>query len=320
MVTLVCGVADEAPIAMLIKSLKKKKMDYLVIDQRTMAEAVKLRWQVTERGIAGKLRIGEDTIDIREIRSVYHRFVDPADMPGDNTSPGLVSKTRSVLHSLMDLLDVLPAKVINRRRPMMSNNSKPYQALLIRKAGFLTPETLITNNPNSLTEFASLHGSLIYKSISSVRSIVNTLDDKSSARLDSLQYLPTQFQRKINGHDVRVHVAGRRLFATQIITSATDYRYAGEDDTSVEFKPYTLNVKLRHKCLRLSRISQLPFAGIDLKIDNGKVYCFEINPCPGYSYYQTATGQPISDALADDLSRPRLVNDMSYASSRLRNN
>jgi hypothetical protein len=28
------------------------------------------------------------------------------------------------------------------------------------------------------------------------------------------------------------------------------------------------------------------------------VYCFEVNPSPAYSYYESHTGQPISAALA----------------------
>jgi hypothetical protein len=301
MVTLVCGIADEAPIAMLIRSLQEKGVAFLVLDQRTMADEVQLRWQLTDHGIAGHIRLGTDTIDIHEIHSVYHRFVNSEDIPGTISYPQRLNKARSILHSLMDLLDILPARVVNRRRPMMSNNSKPYQALLIRQAGFAIPQTLITNSPNSLMEFASLHGPLIYKSISSVRSIVTTLDDKSAAKIGSLHFLPTQFQRKIEGYNVRVHVVGQQLFATQILTCATDYRYAVQQEVSAQFKPYELTLELRKKCLHLARICQLPFAGIDLIVDNGKVYCLEVNPSPGYSYYQHATGQPISDALAEYL-------------------
>jgi glutathione synthase/RimK-type ligase-like ATP-grasp enzyme len=43
----------------------------------------------------------------------------------------------------------------------------------------------------------------------------------------------------------------------------------------------------------------LAFAGIDLKITPEKhVYCFEVNPSPAFSYYQSNTGQPIADAVA----------------------
>jgi len=301
-VTLVCGIADEAPVAMLLQSLQKRRVDFLVLDQKLLADQVQLRWQVTNSGIAGHLKVGEETVGMHEIRSVYHRFMNPEDVPGSDSPPQAITKTRSILHSLMNLFDILPARVVNRRRPMMSNNSKPYQALLIRQAGFAIPETFVTNNPSSLLALASSKGPFVYKSISSVRSIVAALDERCADKIESLRLLPTQFQRKIEGFNVRVHVIGRRLFATKILTSATDYRYAIKEGAYANLSPYELTVELRKRCLHLARMFELSFAGIDLIVSTGKVYCLEVNPSPGYSYYQEATGQPISDALANYLA------------------
>ena len=303
MVTLVCGVIDEPPIAMLIKSLRKKGVNFQVLDQETLSEQVKLRWQVDNHGVSGYLKVGNKVINIQEIRSVYHRFMMPEDVAGPGASPQTVNQAQSILHSLMDLFDILPGRIVNRRRPMMSNNSKPYQALLIRQAGFAVPNTIVTNDSRSLIDFDSLHRSLIYKSISSVRSIVAPLDDKSAKKIQSLPYLPTQFQKKIEGYNVRVHCIGQRLFATQILSTATDYRYASLQGGSARFIPYELNSNLRKSCLKLAKICQLSFSGIDLIVNPHKIYCLEVNPSPGYSYYQEATMQPISDALAEYLSR-----------------
>ena len=287
---------------MLIRSLQRMGADFLTLDEESVADQVQLRWQVTDRGVAGQLRVGGVVVDLREIHSVYHRFVDVEMLPEPGRSAEVVSQTRSILHSLMNLFDVLPARMVNRRRPMMSNNSKPYQALLIRQAGFAVPDTLITNNPQSLMEFASSGGPLIFKSVSSVRSIVTTLDPEAAARIESLRYLPTQFQRRIEGFNVRVHVIGRRLFATQVLTPATDYRYAGQQGAWAEFRPFELTAELRKRCLHLARLCGLAFSGIDLMVSRDQVYCLEVNPSPAYSYYQDATGQPISDALAEYLA------------------
>jgi glutathione synthase/RimK-type ligase-like ATP-grasp enzyme len=57
-------------------------------------------------------------------------------------------------------------------------------------------------------------------------------------------------------------------------------------------------------CVNLAAGLGLAFAGIDLKItpDHAGVYCFEVNPSPAFSYYESQTGQPISRAVADYLS------------------
>ena len=112
MVTLVCGMANEAPVAMLIQSLRKKGADFLVLDQETLADQVQLRWQVTDRGLAGHIKVGGEALDIREIRSVYHRFMMPEDAAGTDASIQVVHKARSILHSLMDLFDILPGRVV----------------------------------------------------------------------------------------------------------------------------------------------------------------------------------------------------------------
>ncbi len=302
---LVCGAADEAPVERLLESLRDLGIDHLMLDQRTMVEDARLRWQLRDGVVSGQLRVGAKVVETSDIQSVYHRLVNPEDVLGPDASQQDIDRGRSLLRSLMDLLDILPARVVNRRRPMMSNNSKPYQALLARQAGFAVPETLVTNIPDEVREFAASGGPVVFKSTSSVRSIVQTLDAGSASRVDTVRSLPTQFQRCVDGLNVRVHVVGQRAFATRILTSATDYRYAAREDTTPRFEPYELTDALRKQCLRLARECGLSFAGIDLIVAPAGAVCLEVNPSPGYSYYQDATGQPISTALAEFLARAK---------------
>jgi glutathione synthase/RimK-type ligase-like ATP-grasp enzyme len=53
-------------------------------------------------------------------------------------------------------------------------------------------------------------------------------------------------------------------------------------------------------CRRIAHELGLLHAGIDLReTPDGEWYCFEVNPCPGFLYYERQTGQPISTALAE---------------------
>ena len=57
------------------------------------------------------------------------------------------------------------------------------------------------------------------------------------------------------------------------------------------------------RCRRLAAGVNLPVAGIDLRVTaKGEWYCFEVNPSPGFTYYQDATGQPIAEAIAQFLA------------------
>ena len=63
--------------------------------------------------------------------------------------------------------------------------------------------------------------------------------------------------------------------------------------------PTELPDELGRRCVRLARALDLPFAGIDLKLaPDGGACCFEVNPSPAFSYYESHTGQPIARAVA----------------------
>jgi glutathione synthase/RimK-type ligase-like ATP-grasp enzyme len=203
----------------------------------------------------------------------------------------------------MHWMEVTPARVVNRCSAMGSNSSKPYQAQAIRRAGFEIPETLITNRPDEALRFFEERGEVIYKSISGVRSIVHTLERADLPRLDRIRACPVQFQEKIPGDDVRVHVVADRLFATRIETRATDYRYAGRQvGEAARLEPFELPDDVAERCVAVTAALGLEVAGVDLKrTPDGRYYCFEVNPSPAFSFYQDQTGQPIAHAIAQHL-------------------
>lgn len=205
--------------------------------------------------------------------------------------------------TLIDFLEVSDCRVVNPYSKMASNNSKPYQTQIASQYGFLIPETLITNIPSVVETFWEMYPEIIYKSLSGMRSIVKKMDKTDWEKIHKIKNCPVQFQRRIEGYDVRVHVIGELSVVTRISTSSTDYRYV--DAANGEFtllEPYSLQPEIIDKCIALSKVLGLNFSGIDLRItERGDVYCFEVNPCPGYTYYERNTSQEISTLLAEYL-------------------
>jgi len=302
MAILVCGVESEPPVKLLIEKLKESGLNFILMNQQDLAESVRLRWQLTKKGIEGNIYIGNENIDIREIKGVFLRFMSIEKMPIAKDNPQIIGKTRSIIYGLNDLFDVIPAKIINRRRAMMSNNSKPYQSLFIREAGFSIPKTIVTNSPNNAKKFFENNNSVIYKSVSSVRSIVKTFENDDIEQLFKVRLLPTQFQEKIEGFNVRVHVVAEKTFATRINSGSTDYRYAHNDGECITLEEFQLSDDLKKRCVNLTKKLGLLFAGIDLMINDKNVYCLEVNTSPAYSFYQSWTDQPIAEELANLLS------------------
>jgi ribosomal protein S6-L-glutamate ligase RimK-like protein len=52
------------------------------------------------------------------------------------------------------------------------------------------------------------------------------------------------------------------------------------------------------RCRAVTAAMGFVIAGVDLRCENGTCYCFEVNPSPGFMYYQEQTGQPIDEAIA----------------------
>ena len=90
------------------------------------------------------------------------------------------------------------------------------------------------------------------------------------------------------------------------ISQADDYRYAAQEGADLALEPFELPRALAERLVAISRQMGLLVAGIDLRLTaEGVWFCFEINPSPGFTFYEEATGQPIAAAIADLLSERR---------------
>jgi hypothetical protein len=125
--------------------------------------------------------------------------------------------------------------------------------------------------------------------------------------MQQVRWCPTQFQAFVEGTNVRVHVVGDNVFATAVSTEATDYRYAAlQAGNDADLREVELSDELSEQCVKLTQALGLVFSGIDLKVTPpDEVFCFEVNPSPAFSYYESHTGQPISAAVAHCLMHPK---------------
>lgn len=308
---LLAGIRSEAPLAMVAEALTEIGVPYMVFHQRDFA-TTDIAFAIDRGRVTGRLVTAGRTQWLEEITGVYMRLMDDRQLPEladlDPTDQ-LRASCRRLHEGLMRWAEIAPARVVNRMAPMGSNFSKPYQAQLITRAGFATPETLVTGDPDAALAFRRRHGRVIYKSVSGMRSIVREMTEEDEARLERIRWCPTQFQAFVPGRDVRVHVVGGEIFATAIDSTGTDYRYAQrEQDGDTQLSAVEVDEELAERCRVLARQLGLDFAGIDLRLsEDGSVVCFEVNPCPAYSYYEANTGQPIARALACYLAGARLT-------------
>ena len=303
MVTLLWGLSNDPILSALAEHMAELGAPAILLDQRQVAES-SIRLDV-HPAVSGVLTVGDRAIDLAAVTAVYPRPFDSRRIPSvarAGSGSATWNEALSFDQTMLTWLELTPALVVNRPSAMTVNGSKPLQLMHIRRAGFATPETLITTDPAAVARFRRCHGEVIYKSVSGIRSKVARLLPDDAARLADVSWCPTQFQRYIAGHEYRVHVVGEAVFACQVISEAEDYRYPDEQQ-EVDITPAELPQEVADRCRRMAKSMRLTVTGIDLRHGtDGRWYCLEANPSPGSTYYEEATGQPIGRAVAELLS------------------
>lgn len=298
---LLCGIPTEGPMELVTEACETLGLAHRVVNQRAI-EQVQLEFWTENRDLRALIFVQGEEVALEAVTGIYLRTMDERFLPEVRDLPEFHperSASRDWHERLLGFCEVTAARVANPSSAMASNASKTYQAQSCLAQGFSVPETLVTNDPELVLEFRSRYGRLIFKSVSGVRSIVRELADADLARLERIRRCPTQFQELVEGRDIRVHTVGETVIATGINSASVDYRYAAREGSPAGLEPVELDDEVSERCVALAASLGLPFSGIDLRLaDDGRVICFEVNPSPAYSYYESHTGQPISKELA----------------------
>src|SRR5208282_439036 len=107
--------------------------------------------------------------------------------------------------------------------------------------------------------------------------------------------------------DIRVTVVGKVVFATEIQSqdyeeTETDWRRGGH--VELVYRAHELPREITEKCVCLVRKFGLRFGAIDLILDRKGLYWFlEINPNGQWAWIQNRTGQPIAQAIVNELEK-----------------
>jgi glutathione synthase/RimK-type ligase-like ATP-grasp enzyme len=294
---LLWGLPSDPPMAAVAESLRRAGCPNILLDQRAVL-GTQVEMKVTGE-VAGVLHMADERLDLQRVKAVYLRPYDTRELPsvvGADSGGAAMLHALAVQDMMLSWSELTPALVLNRPNDMAANNSKPHQAQWIESLGFKIPCTLLTTDAEAALQFWRRHGTVIYKSMSGIRSIVSRVTEAHTARFDDIASCPTQFQQYIAGSEYRVHVVGETVFACRIVSAADDYRYSTE---SVDMQICDLPGDVAERCRSLARAMQLPLAGIDLRrTGDGRWYCLEVNSSPGFTYFEHRTGQPIARAIA----------------------
>jgi len=242
----------------------------------------------------------EDTVQVKEGNVVTE------DRFSNNESGG----------AIRSFLSVLNCKWVNRKETVdFLASNKFYQQSIAYQVGLLTPDTLISNDWESVVHFSDPTEGVLLKSIGYIK-----LDDEGRKFLYSQRFsheeiiesekairrcpvFCQEYVQKLCEH--RVMVIGNRVLACRIDSQASEktrvdwrhYDFENVKHTSVE-----LPMIVQENLLRFMREVGLQYGAIDLiETPKGEFVFLEINPSGQWGWIADFANLPIPEAVAEML-------------------
>jgi RimK-like ATP-grasp domain len=296
---LVCGSANDRVVQYTCAGFQRQKCDFRYLNLSSYPVTFRVTWCRSSRSVTGRLSSSDWIVRWNKVTGVFVRYPDLSACQMANNLPA-ESKV-AVLNennlALQAVLESLGCPVINPLSSILSNQSKPYQALLIRESGFRVPLSIVTNDLRESHDFVkACGGRVIAKPMHAGTNRIRAFSLTDFNDYDFSQRPPLHLQKIILGDDIRVHTVGKRCFAVRIRSSELDYHTVERQHLKME--EISLPEEIAHACLRLSARLDLQLAGIDLKeTDDGEYYCFEANPSPEFPFYEVSNKQRIASEI-----------------------
>lgn len=203
------------------------------------------------------------------------------------------------------------AKWINGPAETYRAESKPWQLRQAAKLGFITPATMITNDPDAVVA-TTLGTDVAVKSIDTVLLreagrqyfAYTQLVDWAECATPDLKSAPILVQEFLSPKlDLRVTVLGKHVWTVAIY--ADDNEIHGDwrlkKKSQLSYLPFELPSDVEQMCIDLVEKMHLTYGAIDLVVRNGAYIFIEINPTGEWGWLDSSE-RPIASAIASELA------------------
>jgi len=197
---------------------------------------------------------------------------------------------------------------------------KSLTSLILRDNNINTPDTWIFRGDKNLYEKVDKllkKNILIYKPLfgsqgENIVKIKNIDDLKKIESSTNIYYLQKFIETKPS-HDYRVLIISNKK--NRKIYSMARYGKTFINNVSAggECTPIALGKEIIEKSIKVSKLFQLPFCGIDLIKERDKIYVIEINSVPAWKGLQSITKDNISESITDILFKSIAQNKQIYS-------
>ncbi|WP_088243966.1 ATP-grasp domain-containing protein [Calothrix rhizosoleniae] len=235
-------------------------------------------------------------LNIQNIHSVYWRTFSGVYVPEFKDSRQQRVAYNDSMSTLRTLMQVGSTKWINSWQAYQFHKEKPLQLSTARQVGATIPPTLISNNPQQVTEFCQNYEKVIFKPVyGGAHTQVVTKAHLEPQRLKmTLSLAPVTIQEYIPGTNIRSYVIADSVYSAEIRSPSVDFR----EDLDAELIPIELPDSIKKQCLAIAKAFMLEWTAIDWRVKPTGEYIFlEANPSPMFIHFERQTGFPITEKL-----------------------
>ncbi|WP_216355944.1 MvdC/MvdD family ATP grasp protein [Streptomyces sp. MP131-18] len=263
----------------------------------------------------GALTGASRALALEGLRAVWWRKPTPFGFPSSMSGPERAFAESQARRAVGGILGSSPEVLWVNRPEAIADCTKPRQLSAAAAAGLTVPETLITNRPGDVAEFAErCGGRVVTKSLGSIR----YSGEGKNGRLYTSQVPPHRwndprisltahlFQREITdkAYEIRVAAVDGRLFPVVIRApegpGRLDWR---RDIDNLNYTSTTLPTAVEEGIHTLLHSLGLVFATLDIIVDTQNVhYLVDVNANGQWGWIDQ-THEPIIHALADLLEK-----------------
>ena len=204
-------------------------------------------------------------------------------------------------------------KWVNDPWLMQIAEGKAYQLQVASDVGFTIPNTVMTSDPEIVSElYTNSEGKIISKIITPTPILdhviyTNRVTSEDMESIDSVRMCPSIFQTEIEkSYELRIIVVGQNIFAAKIFSQGNketevDWRKNPKhNDYSVKMESCSIPNGIKKKIHSFMKIIGLNYGAIDMVVTPDNEYVFlEINPAGQWYFVQTNTAMDIASAIVD---------------------
>lgn len=216
--------------------------------------------------------------------------------------------------ALLGLLETSGWAWVNPPSAISRAELKMVQLEAAGRAGLITPDTLVTNDPDAARAFMR-KGRTVAKALAprvmvedstayavfTKEVLVDQLESEESVRS-----CPLVLQRLVErAADVRVTVVGEAVFAATIEVSSrqpSEVDWRRVEQSRLRYGAYDLAPGVASRCITLLEMLDLVYGAFDfLLTSTGELVFLEVNPSGQWGWIERAVGHPISRTIVETL-------------------